>query len=1044
MMHYCLLYRRTLQNCCDVRPKESHLVTKFLSNISDARLRQRCKTEADKRTLRKTMQLSLTQAKEQERVRYETKAEAELKDQPCLELTEDYLDAIDEAHSCTDVRDRPIYPIHLGDHKVMALYDTGATANFLSLALAKSIGVTLNPERHRIRLATGQIVVCTHIAQLSVHFPSVTGHDLTADIKFIILPNLDFDAVIGFPTLRNTGLFEIPEVSDISILDDEEDMELDAMAEEPDEPRIELFREEIQRLLKKYDVTGDISSPSLLDPFTIRTKDAQVIKRYPYRYSDSVMKEIHRQTDTLESLRVLEPSDSPYNNPIVMAGKRNGEARMCLDFRELNKVTLDLIHPLPLIDDLVSHLEGMQFFAALDLTKAFHQVEIDPHSRPLTAFTAGKKKPQYCRMPFGLKNAPIHMQRALEKAMGGALHTKCLVYIDDIVVFGRSKEEYLANLQDVLSRLSRHGLKLNLAKSVFSATEIDYLGWHIDAHGKRVSSDRLDAIKALRPATSLTGLRALIGLANYFCALLPDYATRMEPLISLTRASKFDWGQEQDAALTWIKDRLLNEEVLVHPRPGEALHLFTDASDVGIGGVLTNSEGNPVAYFAKTLSSTQRRWSTIEKECFAIFHGITKLRRYLAGRVFEIHTDHRDLTYMHHSINAKVMRWAMALSEYDYSISHVAGVDNGAADALSRLFTLDDVPDERFTTFQAHHNGSVGHLGRDATCRKIAQAGLSWPGMKSDVRRFIGECPVCQLVRSKRSTIPSERHSLMGSYPFEVVQADSIGPMDVPGCHSYGLVVVDTFSRLTQVYPTTDTTSSEAIRVLSSWRQHYGTPATLITDGASQFCSEEFKSFCNQSSIIHKVGTPYHPAGQGSVERQNEEVKRHLRAYLLENDGTWEEGVNQITSIINNAPLSTSQLSPNQVLFGKEVPIPAGSLSMELFYSTLQALRSEQLKMTSRQSPTATHAAEHLVGQGVIVRRNTTGHVITRGPCRIIRKTERPNVYIVRDFTLNKDFEAHADSLTHFRGTYTDKELADWAARHQGEYLVRSILAHRV
>ncbi|KAG9392771.1 Chromo (CHRromatin Organization MOdifier) domain [Carpediemonas membranifera] len=412
-------------------------------------------------------------------------------------------------------------------------------------------------------------------------------------------------------------------------------------------------------------------------------------------------------------------------------------------------------------------------------------------------------------MPFGLRNAPIHCQKAMEHILGQSLYTQCLAYIDDIVVFGANRDEFLKNLEDVLARIHAAGLKLNPSKTVIGATSIDYLGWRVDKDGKRISPDRLEAIHDLKEPTSLTDARALLGFANYFRALIERYVDMTEPITELTRAAeKFVWGDRQHDAFEQIKRELLLQRTLVHPCPDEHLHIFTDASDYGIGGVLMNAEFKPIAFFAKTLTPQQRRWSTIEKECYALYFGTTKFRRYLAGRDFTAHLDHRNLVYMDRSLNSKVIRWSLALSEYSFDIVHVPGSDNSVADTLSRLVHLDETsvepsppPEAHRESFQEAHGGDAGHLGRDATCKRIIAADKGWPGMRRDVTAWIRQCPVCQLTRLKLSPFPQATHPMTGSRPFEVVEADTIGPLSLPGQHRYAVVIIDTFTRLTQAYP---------------------------------------------------------------------------------------------------------------------------------------------------------------------------------------------------------------------------------------------------
>ncbi len=1061
MVTYAYLYQKQLENCGDNLPKTRGLITKFLANITHDRLRERCRT-FKKKTFPDMVRTAVQQARNLELAERESKAGNEsVNDTPYQKVERgtchDSCLATFEIPKSGCIQPRPVYDVQIGGETLRALYDTGATTNFISEEAARRLSLPIREEKHRVRLLSGQIINSSKAITTTITIPSSTGRSLDFDTDLVVLPDVPEEIIFGFPLLHRTGLIILPEPKNEppQAEDEEADMldvdHFNAATDAPDTPSIVNFKPECDNIISRFPHLFDsIKHASKMPEFDLKLSQDRVINVHPYRHSETVEKEIARQVQELLDLDIIEVSDSSYNNPIVMAKKRGGALRLCLDFRAINEVTHKDSHPLPLIDDLLDHLEGQRYFASLDLQKAFHQIIIKPSSRAPTAFTAAGAKYQYKRMPFGLRNAPLHCQRAIESVLGSALYTKALAYIDDVIIFGRSKKEFLVNLEDVLQRLNKFGLRLNAGKSTLAATEVDYLGWRVTGAGRRISPDRLEAIHSLKRPSNISEARSLLGFANYFRALISKYADITEPITALTRVTEvFKWGDEQENAFQEIKKQLLSNTLLHHPRPGSKLHFHSDASDIGVGGMLSDENGRPLVYFSAVLNSTQRRWSTIEKECYALYFGITKCRRYLSGRHFVAHTDHRNLVFIDRSQNQKVVRWRLALNEYDFQLRHVAGSENIIADTFSRLLTSSEVGDQEASrpkkhrqSFEEHHNSHVGHMGSQATLTRLQQAGQSWKGMEKDIIRWISACPVCQLTRRTSKPVQHQLHNTSGAFPFQMIQADAIGPLPTSDEGlKHAIVVVDTFSKLTQAYACRSTSAEDAIVALQAWFRHYGAPSVLVTDNCSQFKNEAMQAFCSNWGTTQRFGTPYHPAGQGVVERRNAEIKRHLRACQLEDGGDWPGHLPTVTAILNNVPYTKSGLSAFQLMFGRDAPSITEATTPHQFRDTLLTLQQHQRDVLGRTPPSKSHV--DLVGKAVLLHRPTAMGLRTRGPLRVIKRAPRPNVYIIRDLTTGKDVHAHASSLSEFAGDYTDEQLQEWAARVSHEYVVRDVTGHK-
>ncbi|KAG9396486.1 Aspartyl protease [Carpediemonas membranifera] len=470
MAAYALAYKRQVRNCCKVRPTEKLIVDAFVAGIRYGRLKEHVNAKKAK-TLDETIAEAFIQATEAEKARREhqrveresatsatmTKAKEKSDVDTCWKRKRDEREGVKgqkyvhlNALVAEDRDNRPIGEVGILGRVLAFLYDTGASTDFISQSLVKELGLVVEPDHAKVKLATGTIYNSPGIVKLSADFgvlPS-TGRRTQAALNLRVLPGLKPTLVMGISTLSALGLITIvkptmensgePHFAELD--EDEVDETLFTLAEAEHELQIRSFPEETNTILSKYkDVLGDISQPADVPPFELVLTNQKVINIPPYHVSAEEREDMQRQTAQLEDLNVIEESTSNYNNPTVLVWKRDRTRRLCLDFRRLNDATEDFDHDLPIIDDLVARLEGKTLFAKLDLSKAFHQIPMTKSSRRLTAFTVGKRKYQYKRLAFGLKGAAAFCQKTLESVLGDALWTRCLAYVDDIVIFGENQ-----------------------------------------------------------------------------------------------------------------------------------------------------------------------------------------------------------------------------------------------------------------------------------------------------------------------------------------------------------------------------------------------------------------------------------------------------------------------------------------------------------------------------------------------------------------------------------------------------------------------------
>ena len=417
----------------------------------------------------------------------------------------------------------------------------------------------------------------------------------------------------------------------------------------------------------------------------------------PFGMKSKVEAELSR----LESTGVIKKVvHSEWAAPIVPVVKPSGKIRLCGDYKlTINKsIQLDR-YPLPLIDEIFASLNGGKFFTKLDLSQAYHQVMLDESSRPLTTINTHCGLYQFVRLPYGASPCVGLFQRAMENVLKGLKGVS--VFLDDILITGKSREDHLNNLRAVLKILLNNGLKLQKEKCKFMLDSVEYLGFRISAEGIHPTQSKVDAIKNAPSPTNVSELRSVVGLVNYYARFIPNLADRLSPLYSLMKKdSVWDWTSRHMKAFQEIKDLISKSTVLAHYDPDAELTMTSDASGVGVGAVLEirmkDGSTKPIAFASRSLTAPERHYAQIEREALGIIFGVQKFRQYLLGRRFTLRTDHRPLVTLFADnkgipqlASSRIKRWALILSAYSYDIEYISTKNNGCADFLSRAPSTD-------------------------------------------------------------------------------------------------------------------------------------------------------------------------------------------------------------------------------------------------------------------------------------------------------------------------------------------------------------------
>ncbi|UYV64475.1 K02A2.6-like [Cordylochernes scorpioides] len=392
---------------------------------------------------------------------------------------------------------------------------------------------------------------------------------------------------------------------------------------------------------------------------------------------------------------LCEVASSKWATPVVVVPKKNKEIRICCDFKvTLNKYLDTAAYPLPTQQDLFSTLAKGKYFSKLDLRNAYLQLEVDPGTRPLLTINTHKGLFRFKRMPFGLANAPSYFQSVMDRVLSGIGGVIC--YIDDVLIATASIEEHLALLKTIFARLAKYNIKLKKEKCLFLQKEIEYLGHLVTGEGIRPLDHKVQAIQKAKTPTNISELRSFLGLVNFYGKFIPNLPELLKPLHELLHKKRpWVWTKECGEAIDKCKNSITSERVLVPYDTTLPLCLATDASQIGVGAVLSHiieGQERPIMFASRTLSGAEQNYSQIEKEALAIIYGVTKFHQFIYGRKFILITDHKPLVTILGPKSgiptlstSRLQRWALILSAYTYDIKFRRTQDHGNADLLSRF-----------------------------------------------------------------------------------------------------------------------------------------------------------------------------------------------------------------------------------------------------------------------------------------------------------------------------------------------------------------------
>lgn len=738
--------------------------------------------------------------------------------------------------------------------------------------------------------------------------------------------------------------------------------------------------ESVLRLFSYTAKAGELNATNDIE-HVIDTGDAKPIMRKQYPVSPYVMEKVQTELNNMLERGIITKIEySPWRAPILVVSKKDGGSRICLDARELNKVTIPNAYPITDVNQILARIKTAKYLTSIDLSQAFFQIKLEKKSRFKTAFAFGNQLYCFKRMTMGLRNSPATLAVLIDKIFRD-LSPYAFAYVDDFIICTETFEQHMKILAIVARRLTQAGLTISATKSHFCCKRLQFLGYILSEEGLSANPDRIKAIIEYPRPTTAKEARRLAGAAGWYRKFIQNFAEIIAPIHDLYKGNKkgkIEWTPEAEQSFILLKEKLSSTPILTMCDYSRPFKIYCDASLTAGAGVLTqdfDGDEKVICYYSKKFTPAERNYSASERECLAVLLSIEKFRPYVEGVKFTVVTDHSALRWLMSMKDPKgrLARWAIRMQAFEMEIVHKPGKHMELPDALSRAIELIDIkPNEttddwyksmmekatkqeldkykvengllyhrlKFTSYSGErlwllcvpkelrpqvlleHHDDYSHQGIWKVYRRLKTV-YYWPNMYESVYQYIRKCETCRLVKPSNENKQTPHGKYRDpKYVGRQLSIDLVGrlPLSTRG-NQYLFVVIDCYSRFCYVKTLRRATASAIVDFLEKevFPQN-GCPEIIIADNAQQFKSHLYVELCEKYNIKNWYTPRYHPKAN-QVESTNKNVKMALKTYLANTTkhNLWENFVRKTVLDLNTTPHTSTGQTPYYLTYGREL-----------------------------------------------------------------------------------------------------------------------------
>ncbi|KAA0060839.1 pol protein [Cucumis melo var. makuwa] len=881
-------------------------------------------------------------------------------------------------------------------HYALVLFDSGSSHSFISSAFVLHARLEVEPLHHVLSVSTPSGECMLSKEKVKACQIEIAGHVI--EVTLLVLDMLDFDVILGMDWLaanhasidcsrkevafnppsmasfkfKGEGSRSLPQVisairaskllsqgtwSILASMVDTREVGVSLSSEPVVRDYPDVFPEELPGLPPHREVEFAIE----LEPGTVP------ISRAPYRMAPAELKELKVQLQELLDKGFIRPSVSPWGAPVLFVKKKDGSMRLCIDYRELNKVTIKKRYPLPRIDDLFDQLQGATVFSKIDLRSGYHQLRIKDGDVPKTAFRSRYGHYEFIVMSFGLTNAPVVFMDLMNRVFREFLDTFVIVFIDDILLYSKTEAEHEEHLRHVVSKA-----------------------------GVSVDPAKIEAVTSWTRPSTVSEVRSFLGLAGYYRWFVENFSRIATPLTQLTRkGAPFVWSKACEDSFQNLKQKLVTAPVLTIPDGSGSFVIYSDASKKGLGCV-SMQQGKVVAYASRQLKSheqnypthdlelaavkelnmRQRRWLELVKDydCEILYHpgkanvvadALSRKVSHSAALITRQAPLHRDLERAEIAVSVGAVTMQLAqltvqptlrqriidaqrndpylvekrgLAEAGQAVEFSISSDGGLL-FERRLCVPSDSAVKTELLSEAHSSPFSMHPGSTKMYQDLKRV-YWWRNMKREVAKFVSKCLVCQQVKAPRQK-PAGLLQPLSIPEWKLTKSAHF----VPGKSTY------TASKWAQLY------MSEIVRL-------HGVPVSIVSDRDACFTSKFWKGLQTAMGTRLDFSTAFHPQTDGQTERLNQVLKDMLRACALEFPGSWDSHLHLMEFVYNNSFQATIGMAPFEALYEKccRSPVCWGEvgeqrlMGPELVQSTNEAIQKIRSRMHTAQSRQKSYA----------------------------------------------------------------------------------------